>query len=157
MEVKGIVVGKSGGEVIVETQAISACSHCSSTACASSILSALFENRRNRLTVADSMNPRQGQQVSIGIEDDVLVKASIIAYLLPLIIMLVMIACVRALGSGEIVQVATGMAGLASGLLLMHYLTTSNRLSGYFSPRLTRCDDTTMFNRQSVPQHGVKQ
>ena len=118
------VVDVAEGFVWVETRRRSACGHCDSAeTCGTSALAKLFGERRNRLRIDDPVGLRTGDQVVIGIANGALVRASLTAYLLPLIVLVTAAGIGTALQLAEGAVALLGLAGLGSGLWLGGRLT----------------------------------
>lgn len=112
------------GCVWVETTRRSPCGGCSSAGgCAPSLLGRLFAPRRHRLAVADPIGTAIGDRVVIGIPDGLLLRASLAAYLLPLVTLVACAAIAESLRAPEGWVAAAGIAGLATGLWLTGRLT----------------------------------
>ncbi len=132
------VVEVLDGVLIAETQSRSGCSHCStSSRCSTSVVAKLFGVRRKRLVMANSLNARPGDQVVIGIPDQLLVRASLMAYLLPLVVMLVVTALGDLAGINELLLSLLALVGLAMGFFTVRWVSRS-RTSQQYEPRLLR-------------------
>jgi sigma-E factor negative regulatory protein RseC len=132
------VVEVLDGVLIAETQSRSGCSYCStSSSCSTSVVAKLFGVRRNRLVMANSLHARPGDQVVIGIPDQLLVRASLIAYLLPLVVMLVVTALGDLAGINELLLSLLALVGLAMGFFTVRWVSRS-RASQQYEPRLLR-------------------
>ena len=138
LEQSAKVVAVRGDRLWVETQSRSACSHCSSTGCGTSVISRLFGSKRNRLELPNSLAARPGEQVMIGIPDELLVRASIWAYLVPIVVMLLLTAAGARLGMAEGLQVLLALVGLASGFILVRWITRRDSYRQGFKPHLLR-------------------
>lgn len=104
------------GVVRVEAARNSACAQCSSrTSCSQGVLSQWSRGRKIELEVRnpDNLPLRPGQQVLIGLEEGGLMRASLLLYLLPLLMLVAGALGVSLLGGSE------GMQILAAGLMLM--------------------------------------
>ena len=132
------VVAVNGDRIWIETQSRSACSHCSNTGCGTSVISKLFGSKRNRLELHNSLAARPGEQVMIGIPDEVLVRASVWAYLVPIVVMLLLTAAGARLGMAEGLQVLLALWGLVSGFILVRWITRHGSYRQSFKPRLLR-------------------
>ncbi|WP_295401607.1 SoxR reducing system RseC family protein [uncultured Thiocystis sp.] len=137
-EVASVVAVDEGG-AWVETRRRSACGHCESAAtCGTSALAKLFGEGRNRLRIDDPMGLRPGDRVVIGIPDGTLVRASLIAYLLPLIALAAAAGIGTALHLPEGAVALLGLAGLGSGLWLGGRITGGAAGRERYRPRLIR-------------------
>ena len=133
------VVAVRHGQLWVETESRSACSHCASTSsCTTSVISKLFGVKRNRLQLDNSLGARIGDQVVVGIPDDLLVQASFQAYLLPLLVMLSTAAAGDAMGLNEGLLSLLVLGGLATGFYLVRWFTHIKQSRQRFKPQLLR-------------------
>jgi sigma-E factor negative regulatory protein RseC len=128
------VIRVEGEYAIVETAQRAACGACESqTGCSTSILAGLFKRRENQLKVINSVLAKPGEAVVIGLQEQALLKISILAYLLPIFSMLLMAVTLQGLvdyfipSSGELPQVVGGLLGLIGGFLLMRTVTHRKR------------------------------
>lgn len=123
IEEQGRVVATEPGLVWVETQRQSACDACESKAgCGHSVLARLGGKTVHMQALCD-LNVAVGDLVMVGIPEQVLLKSSFLAYLMPLITMLA--AALMAdlwWGSDLIVGAAAILGlGLGFGLLGLHF------------------------------------
>lgn len=80
----------SNGHLWVETQRKAACDSCAvQNGCGSGILSKMFNTRPARIRVQNTLGAAVGDEVMVGIDDGQLVRASLAAYLMPLVWMIV--------------------------------------------------------------------
>lgn len=126
IEESATVLACDEGFAFVETQVQAACGSCQAqSGCSTSVLSGLFKRRNNRLKVLNPIQAKPGQHVIIGIQEQALVSVSLIAYLLPLLCMLL-----GAIGlqqateywqwqGGELGSILGGLSGLIFGLYLV--------------------------------------
>lgn len=121
LEETGTVVAVREGRLWVETQSRSICSHCTSGSCTTSAVSKLFGVRHNRVQLENSLGAKVGERVVIGIPDDLLVRAAILCYLLPLMIMVMGAVLGSVAGASEGVQSLMAVGGLAVGFLLVRW------------------------------------
>ncbi len=138
LEESAMVVEVSGGTLWVEALSRSACSHCSSSSCTTSVISKLFGIRRNRLHLENSLGAKPGEQVVIGMPDDLLVRAAVHAYVLPLLVMLAAAALGGALGISDGLQSLLALIGLAIGMFFVRWSTRGAPSQQRFKPQLLR-------------------
>jgi sigma-E factor negative regulatory protein RseC len=141
LEETGIVVGIEDDLIVVETAPRSACSGCGAGGCSTSVIARLFGARRARLRMANTLHAAPGQAVVIGIPDQVLVRVSVMAYLLPLLAMILGASCAAALGLGEVTQALLAVIGLLLGLAGVGAASDSERARARYAPRLLRLAD----------------
>jgi sigma-E factor negative regulatory protein RseC len=142
LEEIGKVVKVERGAILVETQSRSACSHCSTEGCTTSVVAKLFSIKHNRLHLENSLGAKLGDQVVIGIPDDLLVRAALWAYLLPLMGLLAGPAVGGVLGASEGVQGLLALGGLAVGFYILHWSTRNLSSKRRFKPHLLRLADS---------------
>ncbi|MCU7871567.1 MAG: SoxR reducing system RseC family protein [Candidatus Thiodiazotropha sp. (ex Lucinoma borealis)] len=145
IEEPATVISLENDFAIVETQQRAACGSCSSVnSCSTTVLSGLFKRRHNRLKVANPIQARPGEQVIIGLQEQALLKVSFIAYLLPLVCMILVAILVQSLATqfawqgGELPQVIGGLLGLISGFLLLKRLAEQRRDKPGYQPVILR-------------------
>ena len=111
------MVAVAPGFAWVESRRRHACASCSiSTGCGTSAISKLFPARTNRLLVADGIGVEVDDLVVIGIAEEALTRASLLAYLLPLVVLMLAAGAAQTAGAGEGVSALIGILGLALGL-----------------------------------------
>jgi sigma-E factor negative regulatory protein RseC len=128
IEEPATVIFVDDGYAMVETQQRPACGSCASTSsCSTSVLSGLFKRRYTQIRVSNPIAAKPGEQVIIGLEENALLKISFLAYLLPLLCMMLMAILMRALAThlawqlGELPQVLGGLFGLMTGYVLLQW------------------------------------
>jgi sigma-E factor negative regulatory protein RseC len=144
IETPATVIDVKPGVAWVETVRQSACGHCESAgSCGTSVLAKLFGAPRSRLRIDDAQGLRLGEQVVIGIPDGTLVRASFVAYLIPLLVLIAAAGLATRLGAGEGAVALTGLAGLGIGLWLSGRLTGGPSARARYRPVLVRRGATT--------------
>jgi sigma-E factor negative regulatory protein RseC len=139
IETSATVVDLGPGVAWVETVRQSACGHCEGAgSCGTSVLAKLFGPSRSRLQIDDPQGLRVGEQVVIGIPDGTLVRASFVAYLLPLLFLVATAGLATSLRVGEGTVALVGIAGLGMGLWLSGRLTGGQSARGRYRPILVR-------------------
>lgn len=147
LEESATVVRTEGPWLWVETQPRSACSHCSSSgSCSTSMVARLFGAKRNALRLRNDLQATVGQQVVIGIPDEVLRAASFQAYLVPLVAMILGVVVALQLGFGDPGQALFAFLGLFSGLAWMGRVSGEASARKRYSPKLLR-----LSGQQGVP------
>lgn len=140
VEASGIVVAVEGQWIWVEAESRSACSHCGSGSCSTSVVAKWSGVRANRMRLPNRLRLGLGQRVVIGIPDRVLVAGSLWAYLSPLLAMLGAVAVAAVLGLGEPAQALAALAGLGGGLVLSGKAANSRTIRDQFTPLLLRVE-----------------
>ena len=124
------VVELEGDAVWVETQRHSACGACArNKGCGAGLFAKAFRFSSPRLKVKHTQDIKVGDRVVIGVDEQVLVRGSFAAYIVPILFMLgfamlgeILLAEVLTSVSSDVIGVLSGMIGLAAGLVwLKHY------------------------------------
>lgn len=116
-----------GNRITVESLQTSACEQCAQKAsCGSSLYASLLPRRQMQLTTSIALH--EGDTVVIGISEAGLLRASMLLYLVPLIMMLIVVSLYDASTSvtNETVAALLALASLAASLYLIH------RVQAYF-------------------------
>lgn len=144
IEEQGRVVDVRDGYVLVETQRRSSCDKCSVNAgCGTSVLSKVLGQKRTRVRALDPLGAKAGDDVVIGIEDAMLLRSSLAAYLVPLVGLLA-----GALGGGALASVFAispeagsilcALAGLAAGIVWLSYHSRRTARDRRYQPVVLR-------------------
>ncbi|MES9852863.1 MAG: SoxR reducing system RseC family protein [Candidatus Thiodiazotropha sp. L084R] len=126
IEEPGRVVEVEGENIWVETEARSGCSHCSSQGCTTAVVARLFGVKRNRLKLDNSLQAKAGDQVIIGVPGRLIVRASTLAYLVPLLFMLATTLFSSLFGISDSLQSLFALAGLLVGLMGIRWYTKTD-------------------------------
>lgn len=115
IEEQGRVVALESGAVWVETLRKSTCSSCSANAgCGQGLLDRLgVGGRRGYVRALSDLPLRVGDAVVIGVREDLLVRGSLLVYLVPLLGLLVAAGLAESLALGEPLVILCAFAGLA--------------------------------------------
>ncbi|HSO83312.1 SoxR reducing system RseC family protein [Thiocapsa sp.] len=139
IETPATVVAVKPGVAWVEAVRQSACGSCGSAgSCGTSVVAKLFGAPRRRLRIEDAQGLRVGEQVVIGIPDGTLVRASFVAYLIPLVLLIAAAGLATHLGAGEGSVALIGIGGLGIGLWLSGRLTGGRSARERYRPVLVR-------------------
>ena len=140
IEQEASVLAVADGAALVEVPRQSSCSSCGhGGSCGTATVAKLFGNgNATRLRVIDHLGLSAGERVVIGIRNRVLVRASLAAYLLPVIALLAGAGAAEAAGLGDTAGAATGVLGLLAGLWLAGLITGGTGARARFRPVLLR-------------------
>lgn len=116
IEQQAVVTAVRGTQAEVSVQRQTACGGCDQAGgCSTSVLAGLFNRRNEVILVDNSIGASPGDRVVLGIEESALQIASVVAYLLPILGLLLGAAFGSSLGA-EPLSVAFGLLGLIVGL-----------------------------------------
>jgi sigma-E factor negative regulatory protein RseC len=89
IETRAIIVHVQGNEALVEATGGGGCGQCSSEkGCGSGKLGQLFCNKPRQFKVLNEANASVGEEVQITLQDGVLLRSSMLVYVLPLALIL---------------------------------------------------------------------
>lgn len=118
------VVNVEADGVWLQTKVVSSCQSCSAQdSCTSGVVAKAMTRRDYRFFLPQA-TPELcvGQQVRIGIAEDVLVKSALLVYLLPLLMFIAALGLAYAGGWNEVLQLIVGLVGGSFGMLLARQL-----------------------------------
>lgn len=111
---------------VVETQRKVACQSCAvNKGCGTGVIARVLGNKRFLLEVLNPVQARVGEEVVVGIEDKALVSSSLLAYAMPLVLMIAggivgdVFSRPADSGGSEGVVILFSLGGFAAGLWLL--------------------------------------
>lgn len=123
VEEHGVVVEVSDYYAWVKTQRQSSCGQCgASKGCGTASLAQVLGQKYNEIRVINHLNAKVGDHVVIGLEEQALVRSSLLLYLLPLLTMFIAAIGLEWLGqvwhwpSNDLYTMGAGLLGLLFGL-----------------------------------------
>ena len=144
IEETGVVVQVEGRYAWVETQSKSACGHCNvGENCGTSLLGKWFGRKRNRIQVCNHLDLQQGDFAVVGISNEMLIKASFLVYILPLMLMVTIATVFSQMQGTNAVVISGSLSGFLAGLFLV------KRLSQYMSAGVVK------LVRKAPPQNTI--
>jgi sigma-E factor negative regulatory protein RseC len=150
IEETAIVVAHEPGLAWVETPRRNACGTCGQGKdCGAALLGRLFTRGANQLALEDHLGVASGERVVIGIPDALLIRAALLAYLLPLLTLVLGAAWAQWLRLEDIGVALMGIAGLGAGIWLTGHLTGGAQGRQRYRPILLRREPA------SAPGRGV--
>ncbi len=119
IETTARVVSADNGTVMVEASAQSGCGGCGSrSVCGVSGLGKYFSGNRKAIEVKCDSNVRAGDELQLSMDEGDMLKAGLLAYLLPSVLALVGAVVATAYGMGDVGAVLGAATGVAVGLLI---------------------------------------
>ena len=123
LEETGKVIAIDGSYAVIETEQRSACGHCNvGDSCGTSVLAGLFKRRRNHVKLLNHLNLSKGDMVVIGINESVLLSTAVLAYLLPLLLMILLAIISNLTGFGDDISFVASMLGLFVGMKITNWI-----------------------------------
>jgi sigma-E factor negative regulatory protein RseC len=123
IEEQGRVVAIEPGAVWVETMRKSTCSSCSANAgCGQGLMDRLnIDSRRGYVRALCDLHLQVGDGVVIGVREDLLVRSSLLVYVLPLLGLFAAAMLAEHFALRESLIVLAGLCGFASAWLLVRW------------------------------------
>jgi sigma-E factor negative regulatory protein RseC len=125
----------------VEAARNSACAQCSSRSnCSQGVLSQWSRGRSVEIEVLnpDNLPLAPGQQVLIGLDEGGLMRASLLLYLVPLLLLVAGALVASMLGAGEAIQMLTAALMLLVGFVAVRFLTRNTAELSRYQPVLLK-------------------
>jgi len=128
VEESGVIVAVELDRVWVETIRSSACDSCKAQkGCGHGLINKASSGKTFQLDVQrNGLSAKVGDTAVIGIPEDSILKASLIGYLLPIVLLLIFSGAAKILW-GELSSIVFGVLGLVLGFYLVRYLGKSER------------------------------
>ena len=134
----GTVIALKGEQAWVQTIRQSACESCSArSGCGQRVLASASGGRANQVLVHNAVSAQVGDEVTLGIDEQALLAASLVVYAVPLLLMvLASIAGHKLSGGMDAGAIAGAVAGLAAGFWIGRRLQAGR--GDRYQPRLLR-------------------
>jgi len=146
--------------IVVQTLRKSSCNSCAANkACGTAVLSKSIGQKHSLVSIAKAESDEPllavGDEVVIGINENMLLSGSVLAYLLPLFGMLGFALLADWMGTqlslqGELHTVLAGVTGLLAGLYMASFYLTKSRHQSDFVPLLLRKQSAGIVNHESA-------
>lgn len=141
IEERAKVAEAGDGYAWIEIQRQSACGNChASSGCGTATLAKLWSGRQLRTRAISELILRPGDEVIVGLAAGVLLRGALLAYLLPLALMLAgaLLGEAAFAGAGEEPVILLGALGLGLGFLAVRILSRRWRDDARFQPVVLR-------------------
>ncbi len=120
IEESAVVVKVEGSYAWVERERQSSCGSCAANkGCGTATLQKVMGNKRSQLKALNRAQAKEGDCVVIGLQEQALLKGSLYAYLMPLLVMLLGAVIAEGMFANEGLTILGGLAGLLSGFFLL--------------------------------------
>ena len=121
IEEVGKVVAVNGEQAWVETIRQSACDACSAkSGCGHSTLAKLGQ-KSHHIQANCEVEVAVGDQVVVGVPEDIMIRSSMLAYLVPLIAMLILSIVADHLWANELLTAISAASGLGLGFMVLRW------------------------------------
>lgn len=139
------VIALQNDLVWVETQRKTVCGQCAANkGCGTSVLANILGKKRNSVPVLTTLPVQVGDEVLIGIEENALVKGSLLLYALPLVFLIgfgllgEIISIQVKLSNTDVLTVIFAVLGFSIGFIWLKHILSPNRLDQRYQPKILR-------------------
>lgn len=143
VEEPGVIVSLDGNYASVAPLPQTGCQSCASSgSCGTTLLAPLFAGSKRLLIAENTINARPGDEIIIGLNRTALVFASLMVYLLPLLVLVIAaiageaLAHIFGLEDGEIIAILSGLGGAWLTFMFVSRVINSAYFSAFFKPIL---------------------
>lgn len=158
IEEQAIIIRIDGERAFLEVERSQPCGMCGATrGCGISMWGRIFGRRQGTFSAINSLKLGVGERVIIGVEESALLSSSLMAYILPLLMLclgawlvpLLLNVAPLARATSDFHAFVGAAMGLAGGLLLVKLLTSSKRTMGRYQPVMLRRSETIFIKQCS--------
>lgn len=138
---QGHVVEVKQDIAMVQTVSKASCSSCQvNSTCGTGIISKAFGERSFITPITNSVKAQQGDLVEVGIPEDLVIKTSLLVYLLPLAFMFLfsLLASYNLPNLSELWLIVVGFIGLGFGFFVVKYYGNKLSKNNQLEPVLLR-------------------
>jgi sigma-E factor negative regulatory protein RseC len=139
LEECGVVVKVADEFAWIQTSRHSACGHCDSkSSCGTASLSQVLGQKKTEIRVINHLAVRVGDNVVVGLEEQALLRGSLVIYLLPLLCLFATAILAQTWFHSEQLTILSGIIGLAGGLLWVKRITAKMADDVRYQPVILR-------------------
>ncbi len=144
------VIAETDSSYLLETIPKSACPRCESgKGCGGGILAQAFANKTYQLTINKNKPLKLQEMIQIGIKSTMLVRASIVLYLVPLLFMVTGAVVVgNYTENQDLYTVMAAIAGFLTGVIIARIISGYFMNKGLASPVLVEDDKNSCWFRE---------
>jgi sigma-E factor negative regulatory protein RseC len=143
VEEAGVIVSLDGNYASVAPLSLTDCKSCAgSGGCGTTLLAPLFSKKKRLLVAENTINAKPGDEVVIGLNRTALVFASLMVYLVPLLVLVIAavagesLALGLGLEDGELIAILSGLGGASLTFIFVSRVIRSAFFSVFFEPIL---------------------
>ncbi|KZZ48437.1 hypothetical protein A3758_01660 [Oleiphilus sp. HI0118] len=132
---RALVLEVHGDQALIQTQRRSACQSCQlENSCGQGLVSKMSTERSMELWLDNRLGAQAGQTVTISIPDEGLLQASVLMFVIPLLLMVVVSAFAMQLVGGDLASIVGGVVGLLFGFVIARKKSASMHSDVRFKP-----------------------
>lgn len=143
LEEHGMVVKVEDEFAWIQTQRHNACGHChSKDSCGTASLSQVLGQKVTQVKVFNHLSARVGDSVVVGLEEQALLRGSLVIYFLPLLCLFATAFFAEAWFQSEPLTIFFGIVGLVVGLFWVKRITARMEDNIHYQPVILRITST---------------
>lgn len=132
---RALVLEVNGDQALIQTQRRSACQSCQlENSCGQGLVSKMSSERSMELWLDNKLGVQAGQTVTISIPDEGLLQASVLMFVIPLVLMVLVAGISMQLVGGDPAAIVGGVIGLLSGFYIARQKSASMHHDARFKP-----------------------
>lgn len=132
---RALVLEVNGDQALIQTQRRSACQSCQlENSCGQGLVSKMSSERSMKLWLDNNLGAQTGQTVTIAIPDEGLLQASVLMFVIPLLLMVLVAGFAMQLVGGDLSAIVGGVIGLLSGFMIARQKSASMQDDARFKP-----------------------
>lgn len=144
LEEHGVVVKVEDEFAWIQTQRHNACGHChSKDSCGTASLSQVLGQKTTYVKVLNALSARVGDNVVVGLEEQALLRGSLVIYFLPLLCLFAAAIFAETWFQFEPLTMLFGIAGLVAGLFWVKRITANMADDARYQPVILRITSTS--------------
>lgn len=153
IEESATVVALEDNFAWVESERRSSCGSCAANkGCGTATLQKVMGKKRTQLKAINRAQAQIGDRVVIGLQEQALLKGSLYAYILPLLLLFVTAFAFEQLFANEAITIFAGLGGLLLGFVILRFLMGNLAEDERFQTVVLRCENesvkTVTFNHE---------
>lgn len=143
LEEHGVVVKIENEFAWVQTQRRNACGSChSQDSCGTASLSQVLGQKATQIKVINQLSARVGDKVIVGLEEQALLRGSLVIYFLPLLCLFAAAIFAEIWFQSEPLTIFFGISGLVAGLFWVRRITAQMADNSRYQPVILRVTST---------------
>jgi sigma-E factor negative regulatory protein RseC len=151
----GIVVRLEKSQVVIQTKSQLACSSCEqSEGCGTGVVEKYLSGKVFTTLIPNSLNAKIGDVVSIELPKSSITKASLVVYLLPLVVFFTAAIAASEVGFSEGLVILSSVIGLMTGLLVTKIYNQLIQNNELYLPKMVSIVEANTTKGTSVLQRA---
>lgn len=153
---RALVLEVNGDQALIQTQRKSACQSCQlESSCGQGLISKMSSERSMELWLDNVLGAQAGQTVTISIPDEGLLQASVLMFVIPLLLMVLGAGLAMQFAGGDLAAITGGVFGLLMGFFIARRKSASMQDDVRFKPVMESIALLSTDGAACHPQHKV--